>query len=86
MDWRKVSPLQWKHLFLAHYNSCFFAADAPDTWKLAYVATIYKGKGKDPWSPSTYRLISLANSIYKFYASMLQHRIASSIDNILSPH
>jgi len=35
MDWRKVSPLQLKHLFLAHYNSCFVAADAPDTWKLA---------------------------------------------------
>ena len=47
---------------------------------------IYKGKGKDPRSPSSYRPISLANSFYKLYASMLQHRIASSIDYILSPH
>ena len=86
MDWIKVSPLQFKHLLLAHYNSCFFAADAPDSWKLARVAMIYKGKGKDPRSPSSYRPISLANSFYKLYASMLQHRIASSIDYILSPH
>ena len=48
MDWGKVPPLQLRHLFLAHYNSCFFAVDVPGTWKLAYVATIYKGKGKDP--------------------------------------
>ena len=86
MDWIKVSPLQFKHLLLAHYNSCFFAADAPDSWKLARVAMIYKGKGKDPRSPSSYRPISLANSFYKLYATMLQHRIASSIDYILSPH
>ena len=77
MDWIKVSPLQSKHLLLAH-NSCLFAADAPDSWKLARVAMIYKGKGKDPRSPASYRPISLANSFYKLYASMHQHTNTAS--------
>ena len=77
MDWIKVSPLQSKHLLLAH-NSCLFAADAPDSWKLARVAMIYKGKGKDPRSPASYHPISLANSFYKLYASMHQHTNTAS--------
>ena len=86
MDWIVFSPLQFKHLLLAHYNACFFAADAPDNWRMARVAMIYKGKGKDSKQAGSYRAISLANSLYKLYASMLQHRLASAIDYILSPH
>ena len=40
MDWIVFSPLQFKHLLLAHYNACFFAADAPDNWRMARVAMI----------------------------------------------
>ena len=36
--------------------------------------------------PSSYRPISLANSIFKVYACMLQQRLAHSIDHLLHPN
>ena len=47
---------------------------------------IYKGNQKNSRSPSSYRPVSLANSIYKVYACMLQQRLAHSIDHLLHTH
>ena len=44
---------------------------------------IYKGNQKKSRSPSSYRPISLANSIYKVYACMIQQRLSHSIDHLL---
>ena len=45
----------------------------PQDWKHALVVTIYKGKGLDT-DPSNYRPISLLNSMYKLFASIIQTR------------
>ena len=47
---------------------------------------ICKGNQKNSRSPSSYRPISLANSIHKVYACMLQQGLAHSIDHLLHPN
>lgn len=47
---------------------------------------IYKGKNKCSRSATSYRPISLANSIYKPYASLLHLRLSRFIDPLLSSH
>ena len=74
----KHSPRHFRLTLLAHYNHVFSQATAPDNWAPAVVIMIYKGKKKDPKSPSSYRPISLVNTVYKIYAALLHHRIKRS--------
>ena len=59
---------------------------APDHGNLSNVVVIYKGNQKNSRSPSSYRPISLANSIYKVFACMIQQRLSHSIDYLLHPN
>ena len=63
-------------ILLDFYNRIWERGEVPNSWKEAIVVSIYKGKGTDT-DPSNYRPISLLNSIYKLFAAMLQHRLAS---------
>ena len=81
----KFMPYVLKRSLLDYYNQCFQTATAPTHWKLAKVVMLYKGNNKDSRSPSSYRPLSLANSIYKVYASMLQSRLSYFIDHRLQP-
>ena len=84
-EWWRCTPRCFRLLILHHFNSALLGACAPDVWKLARVAMIYKGGNKDSKLPSSYRPISLANTIYKIYSSMLQHKLASSVDYLIGP-
>ena len=76
-------PYYLKCSFLEYYNHCFLTSTAPTHWKLSNVVMLYKGNNKDSRSPSSYRPLSLANSIYKVYASMIQSRLAYYLDHRL---
>ena len=62
------------------YNHCWTSKTIPKGWKDAIAVSFYKGKGDDA-DPSNYRPISLLNTTYKIYATMLQERLASSYDS-----
>ena len=63
-------------LLLDFYNAIWEKGEVPADWKEAIVVSIYKGKGVDT-DPANYRPISLLNSIYKVFASMLQSRLSA---------
>ena len=82
----KLAPRHFRLSLLAHYNQIFALATAPPDWGPAIVIMIYKGKKKDPKSPSSYRPISLVNTVYKIYAALLHNRIKEAIDHRISPY
>ena len=86
METLRLLPHPIKRLLLTHYNDCLLTGTAPDHWKLSKVVMIYKGNQKNSRSPSSYRPISLANSIYEVYACMLQQRLGHSMDQFLHPN
>ena len=67
---------------LEFYNDVWEKGEVPVDWKEAIVISLYKGKGADT-SPENYRPISLLNSIYKVFASMLQIRLSAQHDHNL---
>ena len=85
VDLWKFSPRQFRLLLLSHYNEVFATASSPSAWSLAHVVMIFKGKNKDPKLPSNYRPISLVNTVYKIYASMLHTRLKLAVDDRISP-
>ena len=56
-------------------NQCFRERKVLQSWKEALIVSIFKGKGSD--YPANYRLISLLNTFYEMYASLLQIRLAA---------
>ena len=86
METLRLLPHPIKRILLSQYNDCLLSGTAPDHWKLSKVVMIYKGNQKNSRAPSSYRPISLANSIYKVYACMLQQRLAHSTDHLLHTH
>ena len=46
---------------------------------------IFKGNKKDPKLPANYRPMSLVNTIYRIYASMLHFRLKSAVDDRIYP-
>ena len=81
----KFAPRHFRLLLLSHFNQVFAEASAPQTWSFAHVIMIFKGKKKDPRQPSSYRPISLVNTVYKIYAAMLHARLREHIDSRISP-
>ena len=69
-------------ILLSQYNEIWSSGEVPTNWKEAIVVSIYKGKGADT-DPANYRPISLLNTIYKIFASMLQARLAQEHDSRL---
>ena len=63
-------------------NECLTSGKIPKDWKQARIVCIYKNKGS-PSLPENYRPISLLNTLYKFYASILQARLAERHDKHL---
>ena len=63
-------------------NLCLSKRRIPKEWKMAVVVSFYKGKGNDQ-DPASYRPISLLPVLYKLYATILQHRLASELDSYI---
>ena len=82
--WRFL-PHPVKQLLLKHFNDCFLGGSAPQHWKLAKVIMLFKGGTKNSRSPSSYRPISLVNTIYRLYATLLHQRLSSALEPHLSP-
>ena len=61
------------------YNETLNSQTIPPSWTEATVVNIFKGKGKNT-DIENYRPISLLNTTYKLFATMLQVRIASISD------
>ena len=72
-------------ILLSHYNEIWSSGEVPTNWKEAMVVSIYKGKGTDT-DPANYRPISLLNTIYKIFASMLQARLAQEHNSLETPN
>ena len=62
------------------FSFIFDKAIAPSVWLKAIVHPIYKGGGKDPRSPMSYRGISLC--VYKVYTALLNRRIVKYCDEL----
>ena len=73
---------QSEEILLDIYNKIWMEGDVPRSWVEARVVTIFKNKGSDA-DPSSYRPISLLNSVYKIYSAMLQTRLATCFDSRL---
>ena len=73
---------QSEEILLDIYNKIWIEGDVPRSWVEARVVTIFKNKGSDS-DPSSYRPISLLNSVYKIYSAMLQTRLATCFDSRL---
>lgn len=56
-------------------NDCLREARFPNTWKVANIVVIPKGKDKDPAYPKSYRPISLISSMSKVLESLIIRRL-----------
>ena len=81
----KGSPYILKLFLLDHFNHCLSTSSTPDSWALCEVAMIIKKAQHDSRDLSNYRPISLTNTMYKTFASLLQKRLASFLDEKIRP-
>ena len=66
-------------ILLEMYNACLLEGVFSKEWKTARLILIDKGKGGDPDSPSTYRPLSLLNTMGKLFEMLLRPRIQHAV-------
>ena len=64
------------------FNNVWSSRTLPPEWAQAIIVSFYKGKGSSA-DPANYRPISLLNTLYKLFVSILQARIARSADHFI---
>ena len=79
-DMIKGSPYILKLFLLDHFNHCLSTSTVPDSWALSEVVMSVKKIQYDTRDLSNYRPISLTNSMYKIFASLIQKRLAHHFD------
>ena len=67
----KDAPLILKLFLLDHFNHYIATSSLPDSWALSEVVILVKKIQNDIRDLSNYRPISLANSIYKIFVSLI---------------
>lgn len=78
----KYASLPLKYRLLDLMNICWKYGHIPEEWRVGKICPIYK-KG-DKKNCSNYRGISILNTCYKIYASILKARLNIIIENMLS--
>ena len=68
----KGAPHILKLFLLDHFNHCVATSSTPDSWALSEVVMLVKKIQNDTRDLSNYRPISLTNSMYKIFASLIQ--------------
>ena len=86
----RAEVIKWSsydfHLsLLSLLNKCFLAQEVPKDWQHSLVVMLPKPNTQDPLSPSSYRPISLTQSMYKVYATLLRTRLKKALDPHLRP-
>ena len=76
---KKLPEHTYQHL-ADIFNACFKFKYFPSRWKKAIVKVLYKGSGKDPNEASSYRPISLLNTMSKALEAMFMDRLQKLID------
>ena len=85
MEYIKWSSLTFKHAVLSLLNDCFLTGTVPREWNYALIAMLPKGGTKDLRNPDMYRPISLSQTMYRLYASVLKYRLQSLVEPFLRP-
>ena len=62
------------------FNFCFVNALIPNLWRKSLISPIFKGKGKDPRNPLSYRPMALICNPCKFYANILNKRLLKYVE------
>ena len=75
-DMLKGSQYILKLFLLDHFNHCLSTSMVPDSWALSEVVMLVKKIQQDTPDLSNYRPISLTNTMYKIFASLIQKRLA----------
>ena len=58
------------------FNKCFETGVVPEAWSRSIINPIPKSYTADPREPAKYRGITLASSVYKLYAGILNRRLS----------
>ena len=66
-------------------NHCFTSASTPDEFDKAVVVMLPKPNQSDPSAPGSNRPISLTQSLFKLYTSLLHLRLRKAMDDVLRP-
>ena len=77
----KGAPHILKLFLLDHFNHCVATSSTPDSWALSEVVMLVKKIQNDTRDLSNYRPISLTNSMYKIFASLIQKRLSHHFDD-----
>ena len=79
-DMIKCSPYILKLFLLDHFNHFLSTSTVPDSWALSEVFMLVKKIQQDTRDLTNYRPISLTNTMYKIFASLLQKRLSFRFD------
>ncbi len=66
-------------IFLDLFNECLRCGTFCDEWKTARLVLIPKNKGGDPDSPSSYRPLSLLDTMGKVFELLIKPRLVESV-------
>ena len=75
----------FKRFLLDHFNHCLSTSRTPDSWALSEVVMIVKKAQEATRDLSSSRPISLTNTMYNFFASLLQKSLSSVFDDKIRP-
>jgi hypothetical protein len=65
------------------FNQIIREGPYPAEWKTSIIQALYKGAGKDPSDPSSYRTLMIAPSLARIFSALLHRRLLAFCDHLL---